>query len=94
MVTELTYNTRKELGMTLDKFAQAINEQMPEGVSLTAVHHWQTGRRKPDRNFFELMVRIYPEGDWRHDFAAAVIAELAGELEPTPSNSVPAESQN
>lgn len=79
MVTELTYNTRKELGMTLDEFAHAINEQMPEGVSLTAVHHWQTGRRKPDRNFFELMVRIYPEGDWRHEFAASMIEALNAE---------------
>ena len=82
MVAELTYNTRKELGMTLDKFAQAINEQMPEPVTLAAVHHWQTGRRKPDRNFVELMVRIYPAGDWRHNFAAAVIDELTGEVVP------------
>ena len=79
MIEQLTLDTRKALNMTLAEFADALNEQMPAKVTLAAVHHWQTGRRKPRISLMELMVRVYPQGDWRHEFAASMIDALRAE---------------
>ena len=78
-IQQFAQETRKAQHMTLIEFADALNEQMPpdSGVTYSLINRWERGSRNPTRGRMELMVRVYPEGDWRHDFAAAMIEALS-----------------
>jgi len=78
-IQELILKTRKAQRMTLIEFADALNEQMPHdsGATYSLINRWERGSRPVKRGRMELMARIYPEGDWRHDFAAAMIEALS-----------------
>ena len=77
IIQQITIDTRKTRGMTLEKFTDAINELMPDKVTYSLISHWEHGTRSPTLVRMDLMTRVYPAGDWRHDFAAAMIEALS-----------------
>ena len=74
---QITIDTRIAQGMTLDKFVTALNEQMPDKITYSLINRWEHGTRSPTLVRMDLMTRVYPAGDWRHDFAAAMIEALS-----------------
>ena len=58
----------KEIGLTQDKFAEAINEKLINtSVSRVSVSNWLNGKYEPETDLLLILLVVY--SDWRKQFA-------------------------
>jgi hypothetical protein len=99
MIPELITACMREQNLKLYDFAAYFAEGIPTKVRQHTIGYWLHGKYNPSVRILKEAIRAYPVTDPRgllaRQMAIAIdLPELAGELEPTPSTSVPAESQN
>ena len=70
LVSSIVIKHRKEQGLSLRLFAEALNEKGTR-LSHQTIANWETGRHLPDRKSLAPLFYL-TDGDWRGDFAREI----------------------
>lgn len=71
-------NIRDDTGLSYNAMAGAFNECLEEQISSAAIFKWHAGQL-PRIDTLAALVSAYAPGDWRGDFARAVLRYALGE---------------
>ncbi len=73
-ISDIVKKYKKQQGLNLRTFAEAISDASGDSYSRQAIHQWEHGVTKPNK--FALVKIVMKATDWRLDFATDCLAVL------------------